>query len=99
METTIDAREIKVNLSDGYPCAFGICLLSAPTTMIQIPQPIFIQSAPVSYHQQAANSPSSWMVDNHPMLPQPSAPPQPMDSSYGMDRPPPYEKVCMTNRS
>jgi hypothetical protein len=31
-------------------------------------------------------------LENHPMLPQPSAPPQPFDDGR-MDLPPPYEKI------
>ena len=68
-----------------------------------VPQPIIIQTSPPNYQsqypqQQAPVSPpvsvpaQTWRLENHPMLPQPSAPPRPVDDSY-MDRPPPYEKL------
>lgn len=63
------------------------------------PQPIIIHTSSLpyqpQYHQQQAPAPVSpqWHLENHPMLPQPSAPPGPIDDSY-MDRPPPYEKIC-----
>ena len=68
------------------------------------PQPIIIHTNSPQYHpqyyQQQAPAPApvpvsaqTWRLENHPMLPQPSAPPGPIDDSY-MDRPPPYEKIC-----
>ncbi len=74
-----------------------------------IPQPIVIHTnsppyQPQYYQQQVPSPPpppaaaaaaQPWYLENHPMLPQPSAPPQPNDESY-MDRPPPYEKICAT---
>ncbi|CAF3629074.1 unnamed protein product [Adineta steineri] len=73
------------------------------TTM---PQPIIIHTGSPNYQpqfqqqqqQQQVPSPQppmqqTWGLENHPMLPQPSAPPQPMDD-FHMERPPPYEKVC-----
>ncbi|CAF0833954.1 unnamed protein product [Adineta ricciae] len=63
-----------------------------------VPQPIVIQTSPANYHpqvyqQQAPPSQPTWALENHPMLPQPSAPPQPADD-FHMERPPPYEKIC-----
>jgi hypothetical protein len=65
-----------------------------------VPQPIIIHTNSPNYqpqfqHQQQQAPPptQTWMSENHPMLPQPSAPPLPNDDFY-MERPPPYEKVC-----
>lgn len=67
-----------------------------------IPQPIIIHTnSPPNqaqyYQQQQAPSPmpapQSWHLENHPMLPQPSAPPRPNDESY-VEPPPAYEKIC-----
>ncbi|UJR22728.1 hypothetical protein I4U23_025762 [Adineta vaga] len=69
-----------------------------------VAQPIIIQTSPGHYqpqvYQHQAPSPQppfpaqqTWALENHPMLPQPSAPPQPIDD-FHMERPPPYEKIC-----
>ena len=72
-----------------------------------VQQPIIIHTnSPNSYqpqyHQQQAPTSApvpvpvsvpTWRLENHPMLPQPSAPPRPNDDSY-IDRPPAYEKIC-----
>ncbi|CAF1070969.1 unnamed protein product [Rotaria sp. Silwood1] len=67
---------------------------------ITTPQPIVIHTGSSNYpspynYQQAVGSSSlqTWTSENHPMLPQPSAPPQPIDD-YLTERPPPYEKIC-----
>ncbi|CAF1528711.1 unnamed protein product [Rotaria magnacalcarata] len=75
----------------------------APTA-IQVPQPIYIQAGPSGYqpqyYQQQAPQPWSSIVvqspESRPMLPQPSAPPQPM-GEFNDDHspPPPYEKLYM----
>jgi len=61
------------------------------------PQPIIITTSypgyvPQSYQQQAPSPSPMWQLENHPMLPQPSAPPLPAESIYP-DRPPSYEKA------
>jgi len=71
-----------------------------PTT-IQVPQPIFVHTGPAGYqpqyHQQQA--PQTWSPvviqspESRPMLPRPSAPPQPIDHFQIEHPPPPYEKV------
>ncbi|CAF3378513.1 unnamed protein product [Rotaria socialis] len=75
----------------------------APTT-IQVPQPVYIQAGPSGYqpqyYQQQAPQPWSSIAvqspESRPMLPQPSAPPQPMNE-FNSDHspPPPYEKLYM----
>ncbi|CAF4324686.1 unnamed protein product [Rotaria sp. Silwood2] len=60
-------------------------------------QPIVIHTGssnyPSRYNYQQAPPPHTWTSETHPMLPQPSAPPQPIDD-FLMERPPPYEKIC-----
>jgi len=68
---------------------------------IQVPQPIFVHTGPggyqPQYHQQQV--PQTWSPtvvqspENRPMLPQPSAPPQPNDYFHIEHPPPPYEKL------
>ncbi|CAF1467255.1 unnamed protein product [Rotaria sordida] len=53
-------------------------------------QPIVIHTGSSNYQQTPLQT---WNSENHPMLTQPSAPPQPMDD-FLMERPPPYEKIC-----
>ncbi|CAF3214821.1 unnamed protein product [Rotaria socialis] len=75
----------------------------APTT-IQVPQPVYIHAGPSGYqpqyYQQQAPQPWSSIAvqspESRPMLPQPSAPPQPMNE-FNSDHspPPPYEKLYM----
>lgn len=73
-------------------------------TTIQIPQPVFIQSSPSpnyppqTFHQQqyTAADTSIPFPEAYPMLPRPSAPPQPTDHMM-IDRPPPYEQICVKN--
>ncbi len=63
-----------------------------------VPQPIIIHTGTPNYQpqfqqqQQAPPRTQNWNLENHPMLPQPSAPPQPVDD-FRMDLPPPYEKI------
>jgi hypothetical protein len=52
-----------------------------------VPQPIFIHTG----QQQVPTQ--TWSPESRPMLPQPSAPPQPYDD-FHMEHPPPYETVC-----
>jgi len=71
-----------------------------PTT-IQVPQPIFVHTGPAGYqpqyhHQQAPQTWSPVVIqspESRPMLPRPSAPPQPIDHFQIEHPPPPYEKV------
>ena len=42
---------------------------------------------------QQSPPPQTWSIGNHPMLPQPSAPPQSNDD-FHMEQPPPYEQIC-----
>ncbi|CAF2356854.1 unnamed protein product [Rotaria sp. Silwood2] len=75
---------------------------ATPTT-IQVPQPIFVHTGPSGYQPQYYQQqvpPQSWnsvMVqspESRPMLPQPSAPPQPNDDIYIEHvSPPAYEKL------
>jgi len=75
-----------------------------PTT-IQVPQPIFVHTGPTGYqpqyHQQQA--PQTWSPvavqspESRPMLPQPSAPPRPIDHFHMEHPPPPYEKLYTRN--
>ncbi|UJR26302.1 hypothetical protein I4U23_007640 [Adineta vaga] len=65
-----------------------------PTT-IQVPQPIYVHTGPSGYQPQYYQQqiPQSWPSESRPMLPQPSAPPQPNNHFHIEHPPPPYEKL------
>lgn len=74
-----------------------------PPTTIQVPQPIFVHTGPSGYQPQfyptQQQAPQAWSPtlieppESRPMLPRPSAPPQPADHFHTEHPPPAYEKL------
>jgi hypothetical protein len=75
--------------------------LNSGQTTVQVPQTIFVHTGPADYQSQYNRqyAPQTWSpvevrsIESCPMLPRPSAPPQPNDH-FQIEHPPPsYEKL------
>ncbi len=95
-------KEIKVKLDSLFlPRKKNFLSLNSGQTTIQVPQPIFVHTGPAGYQPQYNQqyAPQTWSpvevrsIESCPMLPRPSAPPQPTDHFHIEHPPPPYEKL------
>jgi hypothetical protein len=94
-------KEIKVKLESFFLQKKTILSLNSGQTTVQVPQPIFVHTGPAGYQPQYNRqyAPQTWSpvevrsIESCPMLPRPSAPPQPNDH-FQIEHPPPsYEKL------